>query len=301
MIFVLSPAKTMDFGPLPAAVGLDTAPQEPKRLVETGQLVEALQQLSKAALKGLLGVSDALGSLNFARYQAFGTQAKKQAILAYNGPAYVGLSAGSLSKEDLLFANQHVRILSGLYGCLRPLDQIEPYRLDMGTKVKVGVSNDLYQYWGTKIAEDIGEALELDSRNDGAITCGGRMHILVNIASTEYSKAIVKTSLPAGTRIVDVVFQERSGKVVAVHAKRARGLFCRFVIKARIRRIEDLMTFDGEAGEYLYQPPPVSSESTFIFQRCPPTSKSSGLKRVEKRVEKDSSVKGRPKKGKVAS
>lgn len=300
MIFVLSPAKTMDFGPLPAAVGLDTAPQEPKRLVETGQLVEALQQLSKGALKGLLGVSDALASLNFARYQGFGIQAKKQAILAYNGPAYVGLSAGSLSKEDLLFANEHVRILSGLYGCLRPLDQIEPYRLDMGTKVKVGVSNDLYQYWGTKIAEDIGEALELDSRNDG-IKGGGGMHILVNIASTEYSKAIVKTSLPAGTRIVDVVFQERSGKVVAVHAKRARGLFCRFVIKARIRRIEDLMSFDGEAGEYSYQPPPVSSESTFIFQRCPPASRSSGSKRVKKRVEKDPLIKGRAKKGKVAS
>jgi cytoplasmic iron level regulating protein YaaA (DUF328/UPF0246 family) len=300
MIFVLSPAKTMDFGPLPAAVSLDTAPQEPKRLVETGQLVEAMQQLSKGALKGLLGVSDALASLNFARYQGFGTQAKKQAILAYNGPAYVGLSACSLSKEDLLFANQHVRILSGLYGCLRPLDQIEPYRLDMGTKVKVGVSNDLYQYWGTKIAEDIGEALELDSRNDG-ITDGGGMHILVNIASTEYSKAIVNTSLPAGTWIVDVVFQERSGKVVAVHAKRARGLFCRFVIKARIREVEDLKSFNGEAGEYLYQPPPASDESTLVFQRCPPTSKSLGSKRVEKRVETESLVKGRPKKGKVAS
>lgn len=255
MLVVLSPAKSLDFDPAPADLP-DTAPQ---LAADTAVLAERARSLTPADLKRLMNISDSLADLNHARFQSFGRPRRgdtaKQAALAFAGDTYTGLRAGELSKDDLAWAQDHLRILSGLYGLLRPLDLIEPYRLEMGTKLDTERGKDLYAFWGDRIARALDAALE-----------GHAHRVVVNCASEEYFKATRGLS----ARVVTPVFrEEKDGKsrVIGLMAKRARGMMARYIVTNRLEDPEALKRFD-EAG-YRFRPEG-SDDSTFVFTRPQP-------------------------------
>jgi cytoplasmic iron level regulating protein YaaA (DUF328/UPF0246 family) len=236
MLIVLSPAKTLDY---------DTPPTThrhtiPRFLDETERLVTRLRAFDPAGLSELMGISDKLAALNVARFSEWRRPmpeaAAKQAVLAFAGDVYEGLAAPSLDARGLDWAQKHLRILSGLYGVLRPLDLMLPYRLEMGTRLSNERGRDLYTFWGDRIARSLSE--ELDAQ---------RSKVLVNLASDEYFKAVSPSAFDH--RIVQPVFQERRQgvwKIVAFSAKRARGLMARFAVDERIDRPEGLKDFDRE-------------------------------------------------------
>ncbi len=238
MIAVLSPAKTLDF---------TTPPQtrkhsQPEFLAEAEELVGGLAKLSKAKVQGLMGISDALAELNAARFKEWRREhspgGAKQALLAFRGEVYLGFELPDWKAADFDFAQKHLRILSGLYGALRPLDLIHPYRLEMGTKFKNARGKDLYAFWGEKIAGSLAAAM-------------GRSKVLVNLASQEYFGAVATDVL--GAEVVTPVFKDRKGegyKVIAVYAKRARGMMADFIVRRRAKKPADLLGFDG--GGYRY-------------------------------------------------
>lgn len=258
MIFLLSPAKTLDMSPPPEGHALT----EPVYKEAALQLADRLRLLSKPQLKKLLEVSDNLAALNHERYSAFENQPSKAAALAFNGDAYIGLDASSLSKEDLEWGQRHLRILSGLYGTLRPLDSMQPYRLNMGTKFQTADFKNLYEFWSEKVAAEVGRALEAE-RAEGA-----KEMILVNAASSEYFKAVKEDLLPAGTRVVEAVFRETNGRMLSVFCKKARGMLVRFGIQQRAETLDDLKGFSGASGEYKFRPGE-SSEDKLVFVRSP--------------------------------
>lgn len=187
-----------------------------------------------------MDISDSLAALNAARYQAWSTRFTernaRQAVLAFDGDVYGGLDARSLDAADLGWAQDHLRILSGLYGVLRPLDWMQPYRLEMGTALPVGEARNLYQYWGGEIAAHLNRELAAD-----------RTPVVVNLASQEYFKAVDRKVLKA--RVVECVFEEWKGggwKIVSFFAKRARGLMARHVIRQRVQTPRGLESFDLE-------------------------------------------------------
>lgn len=236
MIIVLSPAKSLDFT-TPPTVATHT---QPDFLDRSQVLIERLRQLSPLAISELMGVSDALATLNAERYASwhrpFTLENAKQAILAFNGDVYEGLDAPTLSPAALDFAQAHVRILSGLYGVLRPLDLIQPYRLEMGIRLANPGGKDLYAFWGERIVDTLNGALA----ESGATA-------LVNLASEEYFKSVRVKKLAAP--VVQPVFEDWSGgryKVVSFYAKRARGLMARHVISKRLRKVESLKKFSEE-------------------------------------------------------
>eukprot|EP00245_Coleochaete_scutata_P017986 TRINITY_DN911_c0_g1_i1.p1 TRINITY_DN911_c0_g1~~TRINITY_DN911_c0_g1_i1.p1 ORF type:complete len:383 (+),score=103.91 TRINITY_DN911_c0_g1_i1:195-1343(+) len=252
MIFVLSPAKTVEM----SSVQIVTPPTtQPKWKSDALELVETLRGLTKAALRVLLGVSDALASLNYRRYHDFEKLATKPAIFAYNGPAYLGINPTTLSKGDLDFAQKHVRIISGLYGVLRPMDEIKAYRLDMDLKLANDRGKDLYAFWGTRIADELGAVVETQKDK-----------VLVNVASEEYFKTVHVKRLPKGTKVVQVVFKEPKGDIVATHAKKARGMMIRYVSQNRIDDVEGLKGFTGTDGDYTFRPDQ-SSATELVFVR----------------------------------
>ena len=246
MLALLSPAKTLDLSPLATAL----QSSKPALLKHANVVVKELQQHSLAQLKALLGVSDNLAKLNHGRYKNFHKQDEKQAMFTFDGPAFKGLAPLTMSEDDVEFAQAHLRILSGVYGILRPCDMIRPYRLDMGKKLKIGDTVGMYKFWGTRLSEQINKEMpEGDkplkkSKAGGADT--GPTQFILNCASKEYSKSVVPSAL--NVPIVDVVFKEPSGKTVAVFAKRARGMMCRYLIQERVNDLERAKLFRGAWG-----------------------------------------------------
>lgn len=236
MLFLLSPAKSLDY---------DTPPSTDRHTLpafvhESAALIEVLRPYTPAQIASLMDLSDALATLNVARYAAweprFNAANSKQAVLAFNGDVYEGLDAATLKQKELDWAQDHVCILSGLYGVLRPLDWMQPYRLEMGTRLANPRGKDLYAWWGDTLAEYLNARLA-DQGDD----------VIVNLASQEYFKAVKRKALKA--RVVECVFEDwKAGqwKVISFHAKRARGLMARFAIQHRARRPQDLLVFDVE-------------------------------------------------------
>ncbi|MCA9247804.1 MAG: peroxide stress protein YaaA [Planctomycetales bacterium] len=257
MLSILSPAKTLDFAPQRQT----TKFTEPELLDEAERLVGKLRGLSRPALVKLFDVSDEIAALNQERFQAwsrpFTAANAKQAILAFAGDVYTGLDAAKFKARDLAFAQQHLRILSGLYGVLRPLDWMQAYRLEMGTKLKTPRGKTLYDFWGDRITLTLERALS----NSGS-------SVLVNLASNEYLKAVRTRALDA--TLVTPVFKEVKGgksRVVATFAKRARGLMAAWIVKNRINDADELREFSSEA--YRFQAGQ-STDTEFVFSRPQP-------------------------------
>jgi len=253
MIAIVSPAKTLDF---------DThvdAPRTKARFFDhSKELLETLKEKNEADLQGLMSISDNLAELNVQRFQKFSTRHteknSKQSVFAFQGDVYQGLQAGDFSQEDIDYAQDHFRILSGLYGLLRPLDAIQPYRLEMGTQLKVNGYSNLYEFWGSTIAK----ALNRDLRSQGD-------NVLVNLASVEYFKSVDRKALKA--KVIDVDFKDfKNGefKIISFFAKKARGLMSRYIIKNRIQTIEELRGFDYD-GYYFDEAN--STEELLAFKR----------------------------------
>ncbi|MGE5453290.1 MAG: peroxide stress protein YaaA [Acidobacteriota bacterium] len=236
MLILLSPAKSLDYE-TPAHIKKHTLPQF---VDEAAALIEVLRPYTPAQIASLMDLSDALSNLNVARYGAwsptFTADNSKQAILAFNGDVYDGLDAKSLSSKDLDWAQTHVAMLSGLYGILRPLDWMQPYRLEMGTRLPNSRGKDLYAWWGDLLAHYLNAELARQ-----------RSDLLINLASQEYFKSVKRKALTA--RVVECVFEDWKGgawKVISFHAKRARGLMARHAILTRAKAVEDLLSFDAE-------------------------------------------------------
>lgn len=250
MLLLLSPAKKLDYD-TPVRTTLHT---QPLFVEQAAELIAILREKSATEIASLMNLSDALAELNVGRYAEwkpeFDTQSARQAILAFNGDVYEGLRAHELSDAALKWAQEHVLMLSGLYGALRPLDLMRPYRLEMGTRLKTDKGANLYSYWGSRIADYLNE------RGD---------KVVVNLASDEYFKAVDLKVLKA--KVVQCVFQERKGdawKVISFHAKRARGLMARHIIDQRIDKPEGLKTFAEE--RYAYDDG-ASTEDRLVFRR----------------------------------
>ncbi len=258
MLILISPAKTLDFE-TPSNISLFT---QPDFLEKTSQLVHQLRQLSATEISALLKISPKLGELNSQRYQTwqqpFAPSNAKQALFAFKGDVYQGLDVASFSTEDLHFAQEHLRILSGLYGILRPLDLIQPYRLEMGTKFnQVYVPNipaNLYEFWGDKLTQIINSQLEKQ-----------KSKVIINLASNEYFKAVNTKLLPA--EIITPIFKDwKNGKykIISFYAKKARGLMAAYIIKNQLANIEDIKNF-AQAG-YVYNSD-LSERNQLIFTR----------------------------------
>lgn len=253
MIIVLSPSKSMEMHPVP---GCEFS--QPDFLQQSEQLVSNLRNFSASDLMEFMKISEKLAELNrqrFADWSApFTLDNAKQAVLAFTGDVYEGLDAPSLKKRDLQFAQKHLRILSGLYGLLRPLDLIQPYRLEMGRPLRTADAKNLYEFWRQTITEEI-------NRLPG--------DLLINLASQEYFKAIDKKALKK--QIVTPVFKDEKNntyKVISFFAKKARGSMTRFIVENRITTAEALLTFD--TGGYQYAPD-VSRTNEPVFLRAAET------------------------------
>lgn len=259
MLLLLSPAKKLDYDS-PVRTTLHTQPQFVK---QAAQLIKVLKQKSADEVAGMMKISDALAQLNVARYTAwkpqFDTSNARQAILAFNGDVYEGLDAPGLSDAQLKWAQEHIALLSGLYGVLRPLDLMRPYRLEMGTRLETAKGKNLYEFWGPTIADCLNDRLSELGKG------GKKEAVVLNLASEEYFKSVDLKRLQA--RVVQCVFQdEKNGawKVISFHAKRARGLMARHVIQHRITRPEALQSFASEGYAF------VAAESTpdrLVFRR----------------------------------
>ncbi len=258
MLIVLSPAKKLDYDTDHLNKGSDRAP---RLMADTEALVQKARTLKASDLKSMMGVSDAIADLNVARFKAFETPFHGAnacpAIDAFKGDVYVGLDAPSMNAEDRLFADQHIRILSGLYGLLRPLDLMQAYRLEMGTRFHNPRGENLYQFWGEKITDLLNE----DAKDNGA-------KALINLASNEYFKAVkVKTlQIPVVTPLFKDI-KEGKARVVSFLAKKARGAMSRFAVDQRITNAEDLKNFTE--GGYRFQPGE-SDAKTWVFSRLQP-------------------------------
>ena len=254
MLFLLSPAKALDYD-TPPVTATHTQPLFVKQAAE---LIAVLREKSPQQIAELMDLSDALSGLNAARYQAwrpkFTTRNAKQAVLAFDGDVYGGLQAPTLGEDDLAWAQQHVCILSGLYGVLRPLDLMQPYRLEMGTRLKTGQGSNLYQFWGRQIADYLNQRAAAD-----------RTPVVVNLASEEYFKSVDRKALKP--RVVTCVFEElKVGqyKVISFNAKRARGLMARHAITHRLQTVEQLQGFDAEGYRFV---PAASESDRLVFRR----------------------------------
>lgn len=254
MLFaLLSPAKKLDFAPAP-----DFAhPTQPALMDDAARMAAHARQLSRAALARLMDISPKLAELNFARFQAFdaaNVHGTKPALYAFAGDVYVGFNAASLSKQDVEFAQAHIGILSGLYGLLRPLDAIQPYRLEMGAAVKNERGKDLYAFWRKPLTAHI-----------NAVTAAMSRPTIVNLASEEYWSAVDAKELQAP--VIQAVFKETKGgkaRVVSFFAKKARGLMARYIVQERLDDPQDLRAFDADGYRFDAR---ASQESTLVFSR----------------------------------
>lgn len=255
MLLLISPAKNLDFDsePITASHSLPEFEKESKKLISV------LKKKKVKEIAELMKLSNPLATLNYERYRSFSypftLENAKQAILAFNGEVYTGIDAAAYSEEDFKYAQNHLRILSGLYGILKPLDLIQPYRLEMGTKLEISEkANNLYEYWDKKITEKINDAL-----NESA------SEYIINLASNEYFRAVKKDLLKG--KIINCVFKENKNgafKVIMVYAKKARGLMSSYIIKNKTDSIDGIKAFDLE-GYSLN--PTLSTETEFVFTR----------------------------------
>ena len=255
MITVLSPAKTLDYDS-PVAIEAYTVPPFLER---TQELVDILKDYGPKKIKKLMKVSDKLAELNAGRFENFELPTEpsknaRQALLAFKGDVYRDFQLNKYREEDYDFAQQHVRILSGLYGVLRPLDLMAPYRLEMGTRLKTKRGNNLYEFWGTEIAQQLNEAVDAQGDN-----------IVLNLASTEYFSSVDRSALTA--QIISVAFlEERNGqwKPISFNLKRARGTMTDWIVRNRIDDPEDVKDF---AEDRYYFSAPRSSKQELVFLR----------------------------------
>ena len=256
MLFLLSPAKSLDY-----ETPLGEVPHtQPQFKAQSQALIEVLRTQSPQQIASLMDLSDALSALNVARYAAWSRRSTlrnaRPAVLAFNGDVYEGLQARTLPVAALEWAQQHMAILSGLYGVLRPLDLLQPYRLEMGTRLATPQGSNLYQFWGSSIAQHLNQRLRADTSP-----------VVVNLASQEYFKAVDRKTLKAP--VVECVFEDYKGgayKVISFHAKRARGLMARYAIEHRITTPEGLKHFDSEGYAHA---PEVSGLDRLVFRRAP--------------------------------
>jgi len=254
MLAIISPAKKLDFESEPQSSNFS----QPAFLERSEILVKKAKRLSRAALGQTMKLSDKLADLNYRRFQDFSTPFTlanaKQAALVFNGDTYVGLEASTLADADMDFAQDHLRILSGLYGVLRPLDLIQPYRLEMGARFQPPGANNLYEFWNDSLAHEI-----------NAATTGHPDRTLINLASIEYFKAVDKATLDGG--VITPVFKEvKNGvaKVLGMFAKRARGAMARYIVKNRLETPDPIKNFDDNGYAYRSD---LSEGNTWVFTR----------------------------------
>ncbi len=255
MIFLLSPAKSLDYEtPVPP----DLPSHKPLFMRPAGQLIEILKAKTAAQISSLMDLSDKLAALNVARYQAWRPTATaknaKQAILAFDGDVYDGLNAKNLSAEQLAWADGSICILSGLYGALRPLDLLQPYRLEMGTALPNANGKNLYEFWGDTVSNHINKLQKADKEP-----------VVINLASQEYSKVVRKKVLKA--RVIECIFEEHKNgvyKVISFMAKRARGRMARFAIEQQIDESEKLKDFKADGYAFAKA---ASSGDRWVFRR----------------------------------
>lgn len=256
MLLLLSPAKTLDYDTPGHVASQGTAPFGTR----SAELIDVLREQSPQQIAALMSLSDTLAALNVGRYAMWSrrhtAKNSKAAALAFAGDVYEGLDANSLSAADLEWAQAHVNILSGLYGLLRPLDALQPYRLEMGTKLATPRGKDLYAFWGQDIAKEVQKRLR-----------GHAEPLVVNLASQEYFRAVDPKALKAP--VLECVFEEwKAGewKVISFFAKRARGLMARHVIVNRLEQARDLQSFEAEGYAYA---PGASTAHRWVFRRKP--------------------------------
>ncbi len=265
MLMLLSPAKAMNF---------DAAPGAPKATLpalkkDFAEIAEVAKKLKRADIKRLMGISDTLVDLNYERFQALKTSGRvtgaKQAALTFAGDVYRGLDANTLKNDDLEFAQDHLRILSGLYGLLRPLDGIQPYRLEMGSRLKNPRGSNLHAFWGPVIAGELDKTVK--GHDDPTIVC---------LASNEYAKAVDRKALKSPFIMFN--FKEvKDGKTRAmmIFVKQARGMMARWAIEKRVTRVEDLKKFN--VGGYKFSKS-LSSDGEWVFTRPQPKPKAATKK-----------------------
>ena len=252
MLIILSPAKTLDF---------DTASHtvkstKPPMLTKAEELIRVMRGKDVEEIRQLMKVSEKIAALNIERYRDWSIENNKsqgkQAIYAFMGDVYAGLDAASFSSEDIKFAQTHLRILSGLYGVLRPLDKMQAYRLEMGTKLENENGNNLYKFWGDKITDVLNEDINEDD-------------IVVNLASDEYFKSINKDKIKS--KVITPVFKEfKNGtyKVIAIYAKKARGLMSRFLIERKSTSVDEIKLFNVDSYSF---DSGLSNDQELVFTR----------------------------------
>lgn len=254
MLLVLSPSKTLDYE-TPYKLADYT---QPEFLADSEKLVGVLRKMSQPQIAKMMEISDKLAALNVARFKEFKTpftpKNARQALLAFKGDVYDGIEVEKYKHADFAYAQEHVRILSGLYGLLRPLDLMQAYRLEMGRKITVGKTKDLYGFWGSRIATALNNACKTHKNK-----------LILNLASEEYAASIDRKTLKLP--MVDIVFKERQGdklKIIGLFAKKARGLMAHYIVKERIDNLAEIKDFC--ASGYIFQPK-LSDEKTLIFVR----------------------------------
>jgi cytoplasmic iron level regulating protein YaaA (DUF328/UPF0246 family) len=239
MLTVISPAKKLDY----SSTVEPQAHTQPELLSHAKELLKGLKTLSPQDVCALMGLSDKLGALNYERFQEwrtpFNQKNARQAVLAFKGDVYQGLDAQSMSAGELAWAQDNLRILSGLYGLLRPLDLMQPYRLEMGTKYSNARGNDLYKFWGNIITDEINKVLV------------GKTPVLLNLASNEYFKSVQTKDIKG--QIISPQFMDKKDdkyKIISFYAKKARGLMSAYIIKNKITVVEKIKGFDSDGYSY---------------------------------------------------
>ena len=254
MIIVLSPAKTLDY-----EFETDGNHSVPSFLSQSSKLMGQLKKKEPKDIASLMGLSDKLATLNYDRYQSWTASKKasndsKPSLLVFKGDVYQGLQAEDLTKKEMNFAQKHVRILSGLYGILRPLDLMKPYRLEMGTKLETSQGKNLYEFWGDKIQKNVLDELK-NQKSD----------LLINLASKEYFTVLGK--VPEDVNVISPAFKDyKNGKykIISFYAKKARGLMARWIIQNKVTDFENLKDFDVEGYKYSKSE---STSTTPVFLR----------------------------------
>lgn len=254
MLLVISPAKTLDFDTPPST----SIYSQPEFLDDSAELIDQLKTLSPSDVSTLMSISDKLGALNSNRFidwqLPFTSDNSKQALLSFKGDVYEGMDTASLSQDDLTWANDHLRILSGLYGLLKPLDLIQPYRLEMGTKFSNERGKNLYEFWGNKITDKINHDLAEQ-----------KSPVLINLASNEYFKSVKTKQLNAA--VITPVFKDWKSdkyKIISFYAKKARGMMSAYIIKNRLESPSDIKQFDTAGYAFSAEQ---STESEWVFLR----------------------------------
>jgi cytoplasmic iron level regulating protein YaaA (DUF328/UPF0246 family) len=254
MLTILSPAKNLDFKPQT----LIKTSSAPLFIQESEQLIQKMRKMSPKKIAAIMDINPKLADLNYLRFQqwqpSFTPENSKQAALSFNGDVYTGLSAKTLKPDDLEYAQNKLLILSGLHGILRPLDLIHPYRLEMGTEVKIGRSNNLYSFWSSKITGYLNTILKSHKRK-----------VIINLASNEYSEVLDRKNIDA--EFIDIDFKEFKAdqyQIFFVFLKRARGLMARYIIQNRIEKPEDIKGFDLDRYEFNDR---LSKKNNWVFTR----------------------------------